>query len=41
MARMMAAHWVFQLEVFSISCVFGFLTGWLVVSECMSEWVSE
>ena len=23
--------------MFSISCVFGILTGWLVVSECMSE----
>ena len=41
MARMMDAHWVSQLEVFSVSCVFGFLSGWLVVSEWMSEWVSE
>ena len=41
MARMMDAHWVSQLEVFSVSCVFGFLSGWLVVSEWVSEWMSE
>ena len=41
MARMMDAHWMSQLEVFSVNCVFGFLSGWLVVSEWVSEGVSE